>query len=198
MRLFIALEIPEAVRREVARRVAGLRERLPRARWVDPEMMHLTLAFLGETAPDKVPALAAALREACAPHPSLALRLAGGGTFPPKRPARVAWIGVLGENRAPEDLAAVQAAIVGAAVEAIGFEPEERPFRAHVTLARCDPPWPRDAVEKLTAAFPGEIGQPFVADRIVLMESKLSPKGARYTVVEAFPLEGPMEGDVAE
>lgn len=194
MRLFIALEIPEPVRREVARRVAGLRERLPRARWVDPEMMHLTLAFLGETAPDKVPALAAKLREACAPHPPLALRLAGGGTFPPKRPARVAWIGM----QAPEDLAVLQAAIVSAAVEAVGFEPEERPFRAHVTLARCDPPWPRDAVEKLTAAFPGEIGQPFVADRIVLMESKLSPKGARYTVVEAFPLEAPMEGDVEE
>lgn len=198
MRLFIALEIPEPVRREVARRVAGLRERLPRARWVDPEMLHVTLAFLGETAPDKVPALAAKLREACAPHPTLDLRLASGGTFPPKRPARVAWIGM----QAPEDLAAVQAAVVGAAVEAVGFEPEERPFRAHVTLARCDPPWPRDAVEKFAAAFPGEVGQPFVADRIVLMQSKLSPKGARYTVVEAFPLEAPGEapgeGDAAE
>ena len=58
--------------------------------------------------------------------------------------------------------------------------------------ARCEPNWPRDAVDKFTTAFPGEIGPPFTVDRGVLMESKLSPRGARYTVVEGFPME-PME-----
>jgi 2'-5' RNA ligase len=186
MRLFVALEIPEAVRRELARRVAGLRERLPRARWVDPEMVHLTLLFLGQTPDDQVPALSAKLREAFAKHPPMTLRLSGGGTFPPKRPARVAWIGM----EAPEELAAVQADAVAAAVQAVGFEPETRPFTSHVTLARCEPNWPRDAAEKFAAAFPGEVGPPFRVDRGVLMESKLSPRGARYRVVEAFPLEG--------
>ncbi|HWN43631.1 MAG TPA: RNA 2',3'-cyclic phosphodiesterase [Thermoanaerobaculia bacterium] len=185
MRLFVALEVPEPVRREVARRMAGLRERLPRARWVDPENIHLTLLFLGETPADKVSALSEKLREAFAKHPPLAVRLSGGGTFPPKRPARVAWIGM----DAPEELAAVQADAVAAAVEAVGFEPEERPFRPHVTLARCES-WPRDAVDKFTSAFPGEIGPPFTVDRGVLMESKLSPRGARYSVVEGFPMEG--------
>ncbi|MES1241658.1 MAG: RNA 2',3'-cyclic phosphodiesterase [Acidobacteriota bacterium] len=190
MRLFVALEVPEAVRRELARRVAGLRERLPRARWVDPEMVHLTLLFLGETPADKVPALSAKLREAFANHPPMTLRLSGGGTFPPKRPARVAWVGL----DAPEELAAVQADAVAAAVEAVGFEPEDRPFKSHVTLARCEPNWPRDAAEKFAAAFPGEVGPPFRVDRGVLMESKLSPRGARYSVVEAFPLER-LEGE---
>lgn len=185
MRLFVALEIPEPVRRELARRVAALRERLPRARWVDPGMVHLTLLFLGETPADQVPALSAKLREAFARHPPMTLRLSGGGTFPPKRPARVAWVGL----DAPEELAAVQADAVAAAVETVGFEPEDRPFKSHVTLARCDPNWPRDAAEKFAAAFPGEVGPPFQVDRGVLMESKLSPRGARYTVVEAFPLE---------
>ncbi len=189
MRLFVALEVPEAVRRELTRRVAGLRDRLPRARWVDPEMVHLTLLFLGETPADRVPALSAKLREAFAKHPPMTLRLSGGGTFPPKRPARVAWVGL----DAPDELAAIQADAVAAAVAAIGaggFEPEDRPFKSHVTLARCDPNWPRDAAEKFAAAFPGEIGPPFRVDRGVLMESKLSPRGARYSVVEAFPLEG--------
>jgi 2'-5' RNA ligase len=186
MRLFVALEIPEAVRRELARRVAGLRERLPRARWVDPEMVHLTLLFLGETPADRVPALSAKLREAFAKHPPMTLRLSGGGTFPPKRPARVAWVGM----EAPDELAAVQADAVAAAVGSVGFEPETRPFKSHVTLARCEPNWPRDAAEKFAAAFPGDVGPPFRVDRGVLMESKLSPRGARYTVVEAFPLEG--------
>lgn len=186
MRLFVAIEIPEPVRREIARRVAGLRDRLPRARWVDPEMIHLTLLFLGETPEDRVPALSAKLRDAFARHPLLDVRLYGGGTFPPRRPARVAWVGL----EAPEELAAVQADAVAAAVEAVGFQPEDRPFRPHVTLARCDPGWPRDAAEKFANAFPGEVGPPFTVDRGVLMASKLSPRGARYTVVEAFPLEG--------
>lgn len=186
MRLFVAIEIPEPVRREVARRMAAVRDRLPRARWVDPEMIHLTLLFLGETPEDRIPALAAKLREAFAKHAPLAARLSEGGTFPPRRPARVAWIGL----EAPEELAAVQADAVAAAVEAVGFQPEDRPFRPHVTLARCDPNWPRDAVEKFTNAFPAEVGPPFTVDRGVLMASKLSPKGARYTVVEAFPMEG--------
>ncbi len=135
-----------------------------------------------------MPALAAKLREAFAPHPPLALRLSGGGTFPPKRPARVAWIGVLGDRHrriSPR----CRPTAVGAAVEAVGFEPEERPFRPHVTLARCDPPWPRDAVEKLAAAFPGTIGQPFVGGPGRPHGEQAEPAGARYTVVEAFPLE---------
>lgn len=194
MRLFVALEIPEPARREVARRVAGVRDRLPRARWVDLEKIHLTLLFLGQTEADKVPVLSAKLRDAFAKHPAILVRLAGAGTFPPKRLARVAWIGL----DAPEELAAIQADAVAAAVDAVGFQPEDRPYRPHVTLARCEPNWPRDSIDKFTAAFPGEIGPPFTVDRGVLMESKLSPKGARYSVVEELPLEGKLwKGEIA-
>jgi RNA 2',3'-cyclic 3'-phosphodiesterase len=186
VRLFVALEVPAAVRREVGRRMAGLRERLPRARWVDPEAIHLTLLFLGEVAAGRAPALAAALAAACAPHPPLALRLAGGGTFPPGRPARVAWVGLA----APADLAALQADAVRAAVASAGFEPEKRPYHPHVTLARCPLPWPRGAAEKFVAAFPAEVGPPWIAGRGVLMESKLSPRGSRYQVLADLPLAG--------
>ena len=195
MRLFIALEIPEAVRREVARRVAGLRERLPRAKWVDPANLHLTLLFLGQVDDAKVPSLAAALRDAFARHPSLDLRLADAGTFPPRRPARVAWVGVKetpGESigSAPSRVAGLQADATAAAVDVIGFEPEDRPFSPHVTLARCDPSWPRDAADRFAAAFPGTIGQPWTAERGVLMESRLSPRGAQYRVAAELPLGG--------
>jgi 2'-5' RNA ligase len=186
VRLFVALEVPDPPRRDVRRRVDGVRDRLPRARWVDPDNVHLTLLFMGETAEADVPALAAELREAFARCPPLELRLVGGGTFPPGRPARVAWVGV----EAPGELAALQADITRAAVEALGFQPEERPWRAHVTLARCPSPWRRESIEKFTSAFTGPIGQPFVADHGVLFESRLSPKGARYRAVEVFPMQG--------
>jgi 2'-5' RNA ligase len=187
MRLFVALEISEPVRREVARRLAGVRDRLPGARWVDPANLHLTLLFLGEVASDRIPALTARLQQAFAPYPSLAMRISGAGTFPPGRPARVAWLGL----DAPDDLIALQADATRAAVETVQHEPEEREYQPHITLARCPSPWRRDAIEQFTRAFPGEIGPPFVADHGVLMESRLSPRGARYQVIAELPLEGP-------
>ena len=184
MRLFVALEVPEPPRRDLRRRLNGLRDRLPRARWVDLENVHLTLLFLGETAEAEIPALAAALRQAFARCPPLDLRLAGGGTFPPGRPARVAWVGV----EAPEELMTLQEDVSRAAVETLGFEPEKRPYHPHFTLARCPDPWRREAIDKLKAALTGPIGPPFMADHGVLFESKLSPKGARYRAVEVFPM----------
>ena len=191
MRLFVALEVPEPPRREVRRRVDAVRDRLPRARWVDLENVHLTLLFIGETAEEDVPALAAGLREAFARCPPLDLRLGSGGTFPPGRPGRVAWVGV----EAPEELATLQADVAQAAVAALGFEPEERAYHPHVTLARCSDPWRREAIDKFKNALTGPIGPPFVADHGILFESKLSPKGARYRAVEIFPMVGPMTGD---
>jgi 2'-5' RNA ligase len=186
MRLFVACPVPEPSRRDLRRRVDGVRDRLPRARWVDLDNVHLTLLFLGETAEDEVPAFSAALRETFARHPPLDLRLSSGGTFPPRQPARVAWVGV----EAPEELTSLQEEITKAAVATFGFTPEERGFHPHVTLARCPDPWRRDAIDKFTTAFTGPIGPPFVAERGILYESKLSPKGARYREVAAFPLEG--------
>jgi 2'-5' RNA ligase len=120
------------------------------------------------------------------------MALAGGGTFPPRRPARVAWIGV----EAGPGLAALQAAVSAAAVEAVGYEPESRPYNPHITLARCPENWPRPAIETWTAAFAGPVGEPFPVSRAALFESRLSPGGARYRVVEAFPLNG-LSGAVA-
>jgi 2'-5' RNA ligase len=187
LRLFVALPVPEPVRREVRRRVAGLRERLPRARWVDPDLLHLTLEFLGEVEAERVKPLAAGLARAFAPFAPLDLRLQGGGTFPPGRPARVAWVGV----DAPPALAALQAA-VGREVAGAGFGGsdggDDRPYRPHVTLARCPSPWPRAVAERFAIAFAGEIGPPFVVSQGVLMESTLSPKGPRYRGLAELPL----------
>jgi 2'-5' RNA ligase len=185
VRLFVALEVPEPPRRDLRRRVDAFRDRLPRARWVDLDAVHLTLLFLGDTAETDLPAFAAGLRAAFARCPPLDLRLASGGTFPPGRPARVAWVGV----EAPDALQTLQAEITRAAVETLGFEPEERVYHPHVTLARCPAPWRREAIDKFRNAFTGPIGPPFVADRGVLFESKLSPKGARYREVEIFPMQ---------
>jgi 2'-5' RNA ligase len=191
MRLFVALEVAEPARREVRRRLAALRDRMPRARWTDPDQIHVTLAFLGEVDAAKLRELAERLAAAFAPFEPLDLRLDGGGTFPPGRPARVAWLGV----DAPEEIAELQRAVEKVAIEVVGIEPEERAFRPHVTLARCPSPWRRETIEKYSHAFSGHVGPPFVARRGILFESKLSPSGARYRAVAELPFLGSDEGD---
>jgi 2'-5' RNA ligase len=185
MRLFVALELPDSVHREIERFIARLERELPRARWVRSEGVHLTLAFLGETQGELLPGLSAALRSPFGRQAPLRLRVSGGGTFPPGRPARVAWLGV----EAPAELAALQAEVSRAAVAAAGIAPEERPFHPHLTLARPTPPWPREAAERFAAAADRPFGEAFEVRRGVLVESQLGAGGSRYRVVEAFALE---------
>ncbi|MGH9382137.1 MAG: RNA 2',3'-cyclic phosphodiesterase [Thermoanaerobaculia bacterium] len=186
MRLFIALETPEPLRREIAALADRLRHELPWARWVRAENLHLTLVFLGETAPDRLPSLAAHLAPAFGQHPPLRLRVRGAGTFPSGRAARVAWLGVAGGS----ELAALQAALAEAAAKAAGVELERRPFHAHLTLARPARPWPPRAVERFLASADRPRGEPFEVAQGVLLESQLGAGGARYRTVEAFPLAG--------
>ena len=186
MRLFVALPLPDEVKEEIRRRTAGLQGELPRARWVRPEALHLTLAFLGETEPSLVAPLTTSLSAACDPFPPARCRLSGAGAFPPRGTARVLWLGV----EAPAFLADLQRAVAEAVFPIVGKEPDRRPFRAHLTVARCQPPWPQWAVDRFSHAIPGPVGEPFTATEGVLFESHLLPSGARYSVVASFPLRG--------
>lgn len=186
LRLFLALEVPEAHRREIERRATALRRSLPAARWVPVENLHLTLRFLGATDPDRVPRLVDAVRPAFAAFEPLTLRLAGGGTFPPARSARVAWVGIDGGEALPE----LQREVAAAADAALGLEPEGRAFHPHVTLARPRRPWNRRASEEFARAFEGPLGEPFVVREGVLVESRLGPGGSVYTAVEELAMGG--------
>jgi 2'-5' RNA ligase len=166
------------------RRLAKLRAQLPQSRWVDPDQSHLTLAFFGHQPLSLVPALVTALREVFARYPALPLRLHNGGTFPPGRPARVAWVGV----RAPQELPTLQHDVADAAAAVLGWEPEKRPFHPHVTLARCSPTWPRRTAERFHQEVQGAWGEEWTATEGVLYRSHLSPRGARYEVVDRLPM----------
>lgn len=186
MRLFVAFPLPEELKDEIRARTSELKSALPRARWVRSDGMHLTLAFLGETGQELMAPLEKALSGAFEPYPPLSLRVAGTGSFPPRGKARVLFL----DLEAPGFLSDLQREVAEASLPLVGREPEKRPFRAHLTVARCQPPWPVWAVEKLRDSVPGELGKPFTAAEGVLYESQLLPQGARYTALARFPLRG--------
>ena len=184
MRLFVALDLPAALVREVGRRAAEARRELPRARWAKPEALHLTLAFLGETDEADLPALHRYLRPAFAEVRPFGLRLEDAGTFPLRRPARVAWVGV----QAPPALADLAQGVQQALAQAVDFAPDRRHFHAHLTVARCKKPWRRREVERFQRHFEGPLGDSFAITEGVLYESVLRPDGARYQALERYPL----------
>ena len=184
LRLFVALDIPDDVRAVMRRRLGKLRAQLTQSRWADPEQAHLTLAFLGHHPEERLAPLLVGLREVFARYPAMSLRLHSGGTFPPGRPARVAWVGV----KAPAELSTLQHDVADAAAAVLEWEPEKRPFHPHVTLARCNPAWPRRLAERFHGEVQGPWGEEWLAAEGVLYRSRLSPRGAHYEPLERFPL----------
>ncbi|HEY7835359.1 MAG TPA: RNA 2',3'-cyclic phosphodiesterase [Ktedonobacterales bacterium] len=196
-RTFIAIELNEAARRQLARTVARLRGALPAAHWADPAGLHLTLAFLGELDDAR---LAEAMTAAASAAPTVApfaLALAGLGRFGPPAAPRVVWAGVAGDLAA---LARLHQALA-AALAARAFTLDPRPFTPHLTLARLRTPPSPEATARLEAVLrasqhPAPARDPSAAvaisvDHLSVMRSELLHPAARYTCLRAVPLGRP-------
>lgn len=184
-RLFIALPIADDVIAELARVARdGPRD----WRWVKPDAMHLTLAFLGEVEEGRVAAAERALRRGAEGAPALELAAAGLGAFPDQRRARVLWAGVAGDLR---QLAALQTGIA-LALGSEGFELDGKPFHPHLTLARARVPQPLPPSLDRAQRFGS-----WRATEVRLYRSHLGPQGPRYEVLAAAALGGMETGPSA-
>ncbi len=183
MRLFVAIEAPEAWRRAAAAVQRALPSEVRDAlRLVDPALMHVTLRFLGDVDAERVPDLEAALRRRVPPV-EVALTLGAPATFGPPARMAVALLRVEGDLRG---LRALAGRVDAAVKEALGVPPEEWPLNPHVTLGRLNrraTPGQRRAVAEAVAALSPPPEEPFVARRVVLVRSHMGPAGPRYEVL---------------
>lgn len=180
MRLFVAVDVPDAIKDAVERDVVTpLRDTVPGARWSRPEGRHLTLKFLGEVAEDRVASAAEALQKAASAQAGFGVAFDVFGGFPNVRRPRVLWLRI---GDGSDDLAALAQAVEGA-LQPLGFPGEDRSFRGHFTLARF--PKPRILESLPSVDVPTARWR---VDEVTLFRSQLHPKGARYTALERFPL----------
>ncbi len=131
MRLFVAINLPDDIRRGVWEAVEPLRAQPYPIRWVSAESLHLTLKFLGETAPEREGEIVAAVEAAVIGAKRFTLPVEGFGVFPSRSRPRVAWVGCA----AVPPLELLQDC-VEREMERLGFSVEGRPFRPHVTIGR--------------------------------------------------------------
>jgi RNA 2',3'-cyclic 3'-phosphodiesterase len=181
VRQFLAIEIPCDIRDALAGFVNELKKIAPKANWVRPENLHVTLKFLGSTDAAKLEQIESVLRGIRSAEP-VALKFRGLGFFPNEKRARVFWAGMESSaNLRP------LAGDIDRAVHELGFPLEDRPFTPHLTLARFDPrglpPNLGAAVKQCPARHFGSLK----AREFHLIESKLKPTGAEYTTLQSFP-----------
>jgi RNA 2',3'-cyclic 3'-phosphodiesterase len=185
VRLFVALEIPAAVRDNLATRIKELQDLSikvadKRPRWVRPENLHVTLKFIGEVSPARFDGIRGTLSAIRSDAP-VNLQFRGLGFFPNEDRARVLWAGL----DASANLTSLAGDIDGA-LESQGIALERRPFTPHLTLARIEP---LGLHEKLRAAIQEnrarEFGS-FQTREFQLIESKLKPSGAEYTTLASL------------
>jgi 2'-5' RNA ligase len=180
VRAFFAVELPGALRDEIAESVNDLAQEASHAvRWTERTSYHLTLKFLGDIAEDRVPELLRAAAGKLARSASFTAELGGFGAFPNARAAQIAWVGVAG-GAGPLARLARQ---LNAAASRIGVERERRPYHAHITVGRLHEPQPLP-IERFTR----QLGGHFPVSEVVLFESRLASAGPTYVPCARLPL----------
>jgi len=198
MRIFVALDIEEEIRKRLQHFMAEVRPLAPSARWVSPETLHVTLKFIGE----KPEAAVKQIEEALGPINAepFQMRFHGAGFFPTAKAARVFWVGIEGEAGLADLATKVEKSLA-----TVGVPEEQRDFSPHLTLARAGarggggsgaPHWRKgDKVnqgfgqlqEKLAQSPEPGFGT-MTAHEFFLYRSQLSPKGSQYTKIVRFGL----------
>lgn len=168
--VFVAIVPPPEVVTALAERLADLP--IP-GRLVPPPNFHITLRFVGKVEPVPYDRLLATLDTRSLVEP-FRLRLGGIGAFPNRRRATVVWVGVEADSALADLAALIEDAVVMA-----GFEPEDRPFVPHLTVARLRPPENLSALSEET-----EWRLPFSVEQVHVMAAW----GSRYRVYETFGL----------
>ncbi len=169
-RLFVALELPEALRA----RLASLPPDLPGLRRVPPRNLHLTLYFIGTRA--SAAPVHAALAGVDAAPVTLALRGVGR------------WSGVLWAGLSQDAALTTLQQRVNRALADCGLEPDARPFRPHITLGRFRAQRPPAGLDTWLRAQRSLRSAPAPVHEFCLYDSELSPAGARYRILQRYPL----------
>lgn len=183
MRAFFSLPIDGALRMQIGRVAERVRrETTMPASWVRPDNYHVTLRFLGEIDPDLTAVLEKTASDVARGFAPFALRIDMLGAFPSIDRARVLWVGAATDSTFGDLAGALERQLHG-----LGFAPERSEAVAHVTMARIkghpDARLPR--VFEALGPFPPHSLR---VDRLVLMESRLTPHGPTYDPLFSVPL----------
>ena len=185
-RAFIAIDLPASAKSFLSEAQEALKLYGFRVKWVRPQNIHLTLKFLGETAPADTDKIAEAMTLAAKSCPTVSLTAKGIGVFPNVRRPRVIWAGLNGQL---ETLANLQQTLDTHLAD-LGFARDTRAFKSHLTLGRVKGKIVSDRMKSAIDKLKEFESEPFEADQVILFKSELRPTGAVYTKVHGIAFQG--------
>jgi RNA 2',3'-cyclic 3'-phosphodiesterase len=182
-RIFIALKIEPGP--ELRNMIRGLRNASGniRVKWVEPENIHLTLAFLGDTEEERITAAAMILNKVCSATGQFSFTIGSPGIFKSYRDLKVIWTGI----RDPEALVELRRKL-SEELNYAGFRLEEREFRPHITIGRVKAPGNADMLKSFISRYQDITLQVVKVKEAILFESILKPAGPVYKPVGIFKL----------
>ena len=176
MRLFLAVELEQQLRRALHEATEPLRTIAPGASWVAEDRLHLTLKFLDDRPESFVEQVKAKMNEVAARHWPVPIRLRGVGAFPNLRRPRVMWVGIT-----PAPKLELLQHDVEEACASLGVEVDGKPFRPHLTIGRLRGTEDRDAVRELArTARSIDFRADTLVSSIGLVHSTLTSTGPQY------------------
>jgi len=189
IRAFIAVELPGELKQELAALETQLKKNSPPVvKWVDPESIHITLKFLGETSDAVIDELLLAMEESVAGVSPFKLEVGKIGAFPAVDRPQVIWVGISGDM---EKLAQLQKNLEQN-TEQLGFKRESRPFSPHLTLGRVREGARVKEIQrigKLLNETPFTAKHNIEAHEINLLKSQLTQAGAIHTIIGMVKLQ---------
>jgi len=186
-RVFVALPLTEALKHYLLNLKSECERFFQDEKWVEPDHWHLTLCFLGSLPENSLKDACKAIESCARVQKGFPMSLGGVGAFPSLSFPRVVWVGLREGERSISD----SAGRLKSELEKKGFFSEARSFHAHITLARLHSPL-REPWKSTFQKFAGEFQASSSVMQVTgcdLMESVLTPKGPRYTLLHRVRFE---------
>lgn len=186
-RTFVALDIPSS--NEIKECLKTMSDRLDneKIKWADPNNLHLTLKFLGDTKESLIPDISDKLQKISDNLSGFTVKIAGAGVFKNLRDPRIIWLGIQ-ENNTLFRLKNV----IEKDLDSLGFQPETRNFSPHLTIGRVKFLRDRTGLTELLEVFGNKIILQFEVPEIIFYESILKKEGPEYITLGRFKLKGGM------
>lgn len=185
IRAFIAVDLPESVRKNLYQVTLNIKNEIEGFRVISPENMHLTLKFLGNITVSLAQKIKDILDETAKDFKKIDMTLGQIGVFPNLSSPRIIWIA---PDKGIEKIVRLKEN-VDSKLSSLGIAKEDRPFKAHLTLARLKPMKRKNVdFKKIIADVKIAEQQDIIIDAVHLYQSKLTPKGAIYTKLHSASL----------
>lgn len=182
MRTFIAIELPKEIKNKLGVFQGQLKSSGADVKWVEPQNIHLTLKFLGEVEEKKIGEINKIIKAVADTSPPFHIKISSIGAFPKIDSPRVIWLGIeAGDKETGEIFKGLEDGLVK-----IKIPKENRPFSSHITLGRTRSSLNKEKLIQQLGEIETKIGREnleFLATKITLFKSTLTPKGPIYEIL---------------